>query len=140
MPRSTTPRFNQTARPAKSRAAKPAARNDILDELRSAVDEADLRIILKVFQADVDAQLNDLQDFVSGGKSDSARSVAHRLAGLLAQFGATTAAETSRRLAKSASAPATSKDVTTLARAARKAVAEICATVAEPQAPAVVVH
>jgi HPt (histidine-containing phosphotransfer) domain-containing protein len=127
------------SRPAKSH-TKPAARNDILDELRAAVDEADLRVILKVFQADVDAQLNDLRGFVSAGKAEPARSVAHRLAGLLSQFGATAAAETSRCLAKTASTPATAKDVTTLARAARKAVAGICATVAEPEGPAAAVH
>ena len=124
MPRST---------PSASR-TKPTPRNEILDELRAAVDAADLRIILGVFKADVAAQLSDLRTLVSAQDYTAARSVAHRLAGLLGQFGATTAAERAHQLAKGPSSidgPASAKAVTALERAARQAVAAICATTAK---------
>jgi HPt (histidine-containing phosphotransfer) domain-containing protein len=107
--------------------SSPSARNDILDELRAAVDAADLEIILEVFKVDAEAQLNDLGDFANTGKHDAARRVAHRLAGLLAQFGATDAAELAHRMARSTSNPGDVDAVALLICTCRTAVAEICA-------------
>jgi HPt (histidine-containing phosphotransfer) domain-containing protein len=102
------------------------ARNEILDELRATVDDADLEIILSVFETDAEAQLNDLHDFATAGKYEPARRVAHRLAGLLAQFGATSAAELAHRMAASTSDPGDAVAIANLLSACRKAVAEIC--------------
>jgi HPt (histidine-containing phosphotransfer) domain-containing protein len=126
MPRPTKPARLPTA----------AASNGILEELRAAVDAADLQVILSVFKSDVEAQLNDLKDFVTAGKADAARRVAHRLAGLLAQFGAIEASERSHRMAATTRPPATEKDVAGLVRACEKAVAEICAFGAVSPMPA----
>jgi HPt (histidine-containing phosphotransfer) domain-containing protein len=107
--------------------SSPRARNEILDELRAAVDEADLEIILEVFKIDAEAQLNDLQEFATAGKHDAARRVAHRLSGLLAQFGATEAAELAHRMASPASNPGDANAVVLLLQTCRTAVAAICA-------------
>ena len=120
------PRSSQDTRSASTAGRHKTVRNAILDELRAALDDADLRIILSVFKADVEAQLNDLRDFASSGKDDAARRIAHRLAGLLAQFGATDAAERAHRMAAAASNPGTAKELVALASASRQAVTEIC--------------
>jgi HPt (histidine-containing phosphotransfer) domain-containing protein len=104
----------------------PIARNEILDELRAAVDAADLDVILAVFRTDAEAQLNDLQDFASIANHDAARRVAHRLAGLLAQFGATEAAELAHRMAATTSNPGDVDAVALLLQRCRSAVAAIC--------------
>jgi HPt (histidine-containing phosphotransfer) domain-containing protein len=109
-----------------SQSSSSNAGNPVLDELRAAVDVADFALILGVFETDADAQLNDLQDFVCAGKHDAARRVAHRLAGLLAQFGATEAAELAHRLAGAASDPDDAETVARLLRTCRMAVADIC--------------
>lgn len=114
------PRSPQSARPCS------IDRNEILDELRAAVGEADLRVILCVFRTDVAAQLNDLRDFVEAGKHEPARRVAHRLAGLMSQFGAAEAAGRAHRMAKDTGRAATTKDVAALDAACRKAVTAIC--------------
>jgi HPt (histidine-containing phosphotransfer) domain-containing protein len=123
------PRNPQSARPCS------AARNEILDELRAAVGEADLRVILGVFRTDVAAQLADLRDFVDAGKLEAARRVAHRLAGLMSQFGAAEAAGRAHRMAKDTGRAATAKDVAALDGACRKAVAAICGAAAEQVVP-----
>jgi HPt (histidine-containing phosphotransfer) domain-containing protein len=124
------PRSSQSGRPASKTAPKKAARNEILDELRAALDEADLRVILTVFKADVEAQLNDLGDFAGAGKHEAVRRIAHRLAGLLAQFGAGDASELAHRLAASTSNPGDARAVAALAGSSRKAIVEICGPVA----------
>ena len=123
------PRSPQSARSCS------VARNEILDELRAAVGEADLRVILNVFRTDVTAQLADLRDFVAAGKHEAARRVAHRLAGLMAQFGAAEAAGRAHRLAKDSGRVATAKDVAALDGACRKAVTAICDVTTAPVAP-----
>jgi HPt (histidine-containing phosphotransfer) domain-containing protein len=122
--------------------ARPA-RNEILDELRAAIDAADLEVILSVFQTDANAQLSDLQDFATSDKHNAARRVAHRLAGLLAQFGAKAASELAHRMAASTSNPGDAAEIEAIVSTCRAAVAEICASVTEepdvapaPAAPA----
>jgi Hpt domain len=117
------------------------AGNEILDELRAAVDDADLEVILSVFEIDAEAQLSDLNDFATSGQHDAARRVAHRLAGLLAQFGAKDAAELAHRMAASSSNPGDIVAIAAIMSTCRTAVAEICACVADsavatPVAPA----
>jgi HPt (histidine-containing phosphotransfer) domain-containing protein len=114
--------------------SKPA-RNEILDELRAALDEADLRVILNVFKADVAAQLNDLRDFAAAGKTEAARRIAHRLAGLLAQFGALHAAEFCHRMAASTSNPGNAQELAALECASRQAVGEICGDASQAPTP-----
>jgi HPt (histidine-containing phosphotransfer) domain-containing protein len=107
------------------------ARNEILDELRAAVDDADLELILSVFKTDADAQFSDLQAFATAGQHEPARRVAHRLAGLLAQFGATEAAELAHRMAASTSNPGDAEAVAALLSSSRKAVEDICSCIDE---------
>jgi HPt (histidine-containing phosphotransfer) domain-containing protein len=117
---------------------RPLVHNEILDELRSAIDAADLEVILSVFRTDADAQLNDLKVFASSGNHDAARRLAHRLAGLLAQFGAKAASELAHHLAASTSNPGDAAAIEAIVSTCRAAVAEICeSAVAEPDsAPA----
>jgi HPt (histidine-containing phosphotransfer) domain-containing protein len=74
----------------------PPAEANYLDELRNELGEDDYFAIIETLQGDAEKQLLLLERHLKIGDLDGALRVTHRLAGLLSQFGAKTAADLAR--------------------------------------------
>jgi HPt (histidine-containing phosphotransfer) domain-containing protein len=78
--------------------SQKTAEANYLDELRSELGEDDFCAIIETLQWDAEKQLLLLERLLQTGDLDGAQRVTHRLAGLLAQFGAKTAADLAREM------------------------------------------